>query len=154
MALNNDTQYLVSLIIIISTWEPVVPLYYLQNRSLRAGVPAGTRSVQVSVSQAAGLRPRGRPLALRTAAPRGVLFSVTRTPHLPPSRPAHHPLELWIFLAQREDPEPIVSPSHPHLCRSHGTESMFIACMLVKLRSSHALAMFRFKLLYNFFFFK
>lgn len=79
-------------------------------------------------------------------------FTVTIHPSTSPSLLSYSSFITFdFFLAQRPRADPY---SITNLCELRGAESMFITCVLVKLWSSSALAMFRFKCLYDFFFWK
>lgn len=76
-------------------------------------------------------------------------FAVTSWPSVSPiSLLAHPSFETFDFSCTKRRPR--TDPQHTNLCKLNRAESMFITCMLVKLWSSYALAVFRFKCLHNF----
>lgn len=169
MIFNNCTQYLLSLIIIISTWEPVMPLYLsLEQKPRSMG-----RESAVSASPLGFARSQWSRRHLGSEQGRlleafyvfwtwripshftEVLFSwgacpKTSTASSPPSG-CSCSLQNFCVLLHRH-PEQTLVPQCPDLCELHGAESVSITRTLVNLWSSSVLAMFRFTCLCGFFF--
>lgn len=169
MIFNNCTQYLLSLIIIISTWEPVMPLYLsleqkprsMGRESVVSASPLGLARSQWSRRHLGS--EQGRLLeafyAFWTWGAFPVLLQRSCSPGVPVPGPAQPPaLPLAAQVAFRifvcfvhGDPEQTLAPQCPDLCELHGTESVSIIRTLVNLWSSSVLAMFRFTCLCGFF---
>lgn len=170
MIFNNCTQYLLSLIIIISTWEPVIPLYLsLEQKPTSMGQESAVSASLLSFARSQWSRrhpgsEQGRLLEafymFWTWGPFPVILQRSCSHRVPVPRPAQPlsppsgcscSLQNFCVLLHR-DPEQTLIPQCPDLCGLHGAESMFITCTLVNLWSSSLLAMFRFTCLCDFFF--
>lgn len=165
MVVNNCTQYLLSLIIIISTWEPVVPLCLsLEQKPRSMGRDSAVSASPLGFARSQWSRrhlgsEQGSLLCVLNTGPipshfTEVLFHGVPVPRPPqPLRPPSAcscSLQNFCVLLHG-DPEQTLIPQCPDLCELHRAESMFITCTLANLWSSSVSAMFRFTCLRDFF---